>query len=78
MGSASELLAKLLEFPDEERTRIAIALLESVETFDPHASLTDVEFAAEMERRAEEAALTPSTGLSWEELRAQLRRDSND
>lgn len=66
----ADLLAEVLALPEAERADFAERLLESLDP--PPADidqLTDEEFAAELERRAEELRRDPSAGIPWERVR---------
>jgi putative addiction module component (TIGR02574 family) len=67
---ADELLAQVLRLPDEERAELVERLLDAL---DPPGSaidrMTDEEFAAELERRAEEARRDPSVLIPWDQVR---------
>ena len=65
-----DLLAEVLRLPDDEREELIERLLDAA---GPPPSdidrMTDEEFAAELERRAEEARRDPSVLIPWEQVR---------
>jgi putative addiction module component (TIGR02574 family) len=65
-----ELLAEVLRFPADEQEEFIERLLDAV---GPPPSdidrMTDEAFAAELERRAEEARRDPSVLIPWEQVR---------
>jgi len=65
----SELLTAALSLSPAERQELADRLWESLEPFDAHADMTEVEFAAELERRHREFQNDPSVGVPWEEVK---------
>jgi putative addiction module component (TIGR02574 family) len=69
---AKRLLDEVLELPVEERHAFAAKLLENLEA--PPDTRTDAEWAAEIDRRAREAAEPGWKGHSWEEVRAEVER----
>jgi putative addiction module component (TIGR02574 family) len=66
--SAAEILAKARELLPDERREIAEALLDDLE---PEES---PEFLAELERRADDALKNPDDCVSWEEVRAEVKK----
>ncbi len=71
----SELLASALLLSPEEREELADCLWDSLEPPDPHADMTEDEFAAELERRHQEFQRDPSLGVPWEEVKRMRFRD---
>ena len=69
----SELVAELLKLDPEERRLAAEELWDSVAEEDASHEFSDEELA-EIERRDAEFRADPSTGVPWEELRAELRK----
>lgn len=67
---ADELLAQILRLPEEEQEELVERLLDALGP-PPSAIdlMTDEEFAAELERRAEEARRDPSVLIPWEQVR---------
>lgn len=78
MATAENMLDRLLGLSEEERTELALALLDSVDAFDPHADLSADEFRAELDKRTAEALADPGGGTDWADLRARLERDTDD
>lgn len=72
MGRADQFLDQLLKLPEGERTRLAMVLLESVESCDPHVHLTDEELEAEIDRRADVASATTGC-LDWASLESRIK-----
>jgi putative addiction module component (TIGR02574 family) len=63
------ILAAALALPDADRAMIAERLLESLPSEADVDSMTDEEFAAELERRRQEYARDPSVAIPWSEFR---------
>ncbi len=78
MATAENMLDRLLGLPEDERTELALALLDSVDAFDPHSDLSADEFRAELDKRTAEALADPQGGTDWAELRGRLERDAGD
>ncbi len=74
VGLHSNQLGNLILLPEEERARLAFALLDSIEGLDPHAGMSPEEFRQEMHRRADEAYQSPGDSLDWSEAEALIRR----
>jgi putative addiction module component (TIGR02574 family) len=75
MGAAeSRILAEALELSEDERLRIAEALLHSVAP-DGVASADDPGTAAELRRRVAEIEAGDRAGLSWAELKDTIERE---
>ncbi len=66
----AELLAEVLRLPEEEQAELVEQLLDRL---DPPPSdidrMSDEEFAAELDRRAEELRRDPSAGIPWDQVR---------
>lgn len=73
MGRADRLLKELLELPEEERTQLVLALLDRLESHDPHSHLSDEELVGEIDRRADEATLGEGGGADWASLATRIR-----
>ena len=66
----TSLLDEVLQLPEDERSAFAERLLDSLD--GPQSDidqLTDAEFAAELERRQEEARRDPSVLIPWDQVR---------
>jgi len=75
MGAAeSRILAEALELCDDERLRIAEALLHSVGPAGV-GSTDDPGTAAELRRRVAEIEAGDRAGVSWPELKDTLERE---
>lgn len=74
MGKTDNVLIEALALPDEDRAEVAHRLLDSIESVDPHAHLTDEALALELSRRASEAVGDPSSGSSWDEARSRISK----
>lgn len=64
---------QLRALPLEKRLEILEALWETVESECGSEGISE-EFADELERRYQEHVADPSSSLSWEEVRAEIRR----
>ncbi len=73
MPDPERVMSEALELAPEERTALAIRLLDSVEVPDPHGHLTDEELTAELRRRVEAIDRGEAEGLPWHEVRDRLR-----
>jgi putative addiction module component (TIGR02574 family) len=69
--SANTLLAQAMTLSPEDRTALAVQLLESLEETEPEAQVAD-EWAQEIERRIEEADRGNVPGVPWEEVKPRL------
>jgi putative addiction module component (TIGR02574 family) len=65
--TATSLLAQAMTLSPEERTALAVQLLESVEESEPDAQVAEG-WAQEIERRIEEADRGDVPGVPWEEV----------
>lgn len=74
MRSVEEQLAELKRLPEADRTRLALALLDSVGGVDPHEGMTPAEIRAELLAEAEVAGTGPADSLSWDEARSLIER----
>lgn len=72
MSTAEDQLSELMRLSEPERTRIALALLDSLGGIDPYEETSPEDFRAEMIRRAEEAYESPTDGMDWETARSQI------
>jgi len=63
------LLAEAMNLPDQDREELAYALLDSLERSPPNIdAMTEEEFRAELDRRAEELRQYPERAIPWEEV----------
>ncbi len=74
MSDAEDLLHAALALPDRERLELAINILHTVGSIDPHAGLDDEALAAELARRADEVATGKAKTLAWEDVRERVRK----
>lgn len=74
MADARQVTNDALDLDLEERTRLALRLLDSVEAPDPHGHLNDEELAAELRRRVEAVERGEAATVSWEQVRDRLRQ----
>ena len=78
MAQPKELLDQALALPSDERTRVALELLDSVEAPDPLGHLDDEAWVDEIRRRAEHATSGQSDGVPWGQMKlraeAQIKR----
>ena len=67
---SASLLAAALQLSEEERVELVGRLLDSL---DPPLSdidrMTEEEFVAELDRRAEELRRNPDAGIPWEQVK---------
>ena len=70
IGQSEIILQQALLLDKDERRNIAERLLETLEGDDD--TISDDEWAAELNRRAEEMRLDPTMGIPWEQLRDEL------
>ena len=76
MTAPVDRLGELIRLPEEERARLAFALLDSLSGADPHGEMSPEAFRQEILRRAEEAYQGPEDSLEWSEVEAQIRRST--
>jgi putative addiction module component (TIGR02574 family) len=69
--NAGQLSGDALQLPEEERLELAMELLGSVIPEVPGLDRPDQEWIEEIERRAR-AAASGETGLSWQDVRAEI------
>lgn len=69
--STRKILKQALLLPDRERAEIVAELMDSLPPAGPSQARSDEEWIAEVERRAR-AALAGSSGVSWEQARAEI------
>jgi putative addiction module component (TIGR02574 family) len=65
--SANSLLAQAMTLSPDDRTALAVQLLESLEESEPEVQVAE-EWAQEIERRIEEADRGNVPGVPWEEV----------
>ena len=70
-STREDVLKSALELPEADRLRIATELIDSVAGDWPGWSVDDPDFAAELERRANDG----SRAIPWDAVQAQLRSD---
>lgn len=71
--AVADLLAAAMKLSEEDRQELADRLLDSLDP-DPTGinGMTDEEFEAELNRRAEELRRDPSAGIPWEEVKRRM------
>jgi len=74
MARVNKLRDEAMRLPNEERTRLALELLDSVEPPDPLGHLDDVAWVQEIQRRAEHAISGATKGVPWDEVKAQAEQ----
>ncbi len=74
MADARQVTNDALDLDVDERTRLALRLLDSVEAPDPHGHLSDEELADELRRRVEAVERGEAATVSWEQARERLRQ----
>jgi putative addiction module component (TIGR02574 family) len=70
---AATLLTEALKLPEEERAELANQLYASLEGEPNINSMSDDEFAKELERRHQEYLRDPSVGVPLEEVKRLTR-----
>ena len=70
---AATLLAEALKLSEEERAELADQLYASLDDEPDIDSMSDEEFARELERRHQEYLRDPSVGVSLEEVKRLTR-----
>lgn len=68
------VLDQALALSNDERTEIALELLDSIDPPDPLGDLDDEAWVQEIQRRAERAISGDSHGLSWAEVKAKAEQ----
>ncbi len=67
---AAELLAEVMQLPEPERTQLVEQLLDALAPPPTDIDgMSDAEFAAELDRRAEELRRDPGVGIPWDKVR---------
>ena len=74
MAQPNELLDQAKALPSEERTRIALELLDTVEPPDPLGHLNDDAWVEEIRGRAERAISGQSKGVPWADVKAKAEQ----
>lgn len=69
------VLAEALKLSDEERADLAYALLDSLDGPPDINAMSDEEFKAELDRRAEELRQHPERAIPWDEVKRLTRLD---
>lgn len=69
--STQQLLKEALQLPDQQRAELVVELLDSLPSAEPGQERSDIQWLAEIERRAR-AAQAGTAGVSWEEARKQV------
>lgn len=72
--TAADILEAALKLPEHEREQIAHKLWESVPPLPKILYEDDPGFVEELDRRMEEHRRDPSTAVSWDEVRDELRK----
>ena len=73
---AATLLAEALKLSEEERAELADRLYDSLDgPTDDYGGMTDEEFKAELERRAEELRRHPERAIPWDEVKRLTHLD---
>ena len=70
-ATREDVLKSAMELSETDRLLLATELIETVSDNLPGWSLDDPDFAAELDRRADDG----STGIPWETVRTQLQAD---
>ena len=73
--TAQSILAAALSLPESERWEIIEKLHEAETPPDNYEGMTEEEFHAELERRAQEALDGTDPGVPWPEVKAILLKD---
>jgi putative addiction module component (TIGR02574 family) len=67
---AASLLAAALQLPEDERAELVEGLLDSLGGPDSDIDrMTEDEFAAELDRRAEELRQNPDAAIPWDQVK---------
>ena len=69
----NEILAEFLKLDPDEQRQLVEEMWESMEEEDVSHEFSDEELV-EIERRDAEFRADPSTGIPWENVRAELRK----
>lgn len=72
---AATLLAEALKLSEEERAALADQLYESLDVASDVDSMTDEEFARELDRRHQEFLRDPSVGVPMDEVKRLTKID---
>lgn len=73
MMPATDMLAEILRLPVEERARLALELLRSLDDDEPDPGVAEA-WDAEIERRAAEVDAGTAETMTLEEYRAHVRQ----
>ena len=70
-ATREHVLKSAMELSETDRLLLATELMETISVDLPGWSLDDADFAAELDRRADDG----SAGIPWETVRTQLQAD---
>ena len=70
-ATREDVLKSAMELSETDRLLLATELMETVSDDLPGWSVNDPDFAAELDRRADDG----SAGIPWEKVRTQLQAD---
>jgi len=70
-ATREDVLKSAMELSETDRLLLATEIIETVSDSLPGWSLDDADFAAELERRADDG----SAGIRWESVRSQLQAE---
>ena len=70
-ATRQDVLKSAMQLSEADRLILATELMETVSDDLPGWSIDDVDFVAELERRADD----DSVGIPWETIRAQIQAD---
>ena len=70
-ATREDVLKSAMELSESDRLLLATELMETVSDDLPGWSMDDANFAAELDRRADDG----SAGIPWETIRTQLKAD---
>jgi putative addiction module component (TIGR02574 family) len=73
MATAESILQEALHLPEDERATVAAKLLDSLNAPDLQEDISNDEWVAEIERRAQRA-LNGEPGIPWEQVEANVRQ----
>ena len=76
--SKEQVLSQAMALTEEERTEIALRLLDSIDAPDPHAELTDPELVEELERRVRDVVSGKVKTISLAELHRAIDDELDD
>jgi putative addiction module component (TIGR02574 family) len=76
--SKEQVLSQAMALTEEERTEIALRLLDSIDAPDPHAELTDPELVEELERRVRDVVSGKVKTIGLAELHRTIDEELDD